>query len=99
MSGKIYGIVHAVTQNSGHIPMFWNFIPEKLQNLENLVKYLRKSDAVLLTVAERGFTATCWALAHACCVFFNTCQCPQGADRLSGSDDKTETAEIPTLAL
>lgn len=42
---------------------FWNFIPEQVQNLEKLVKHLKKY-AVTLAISETQITAEQRGLAH-----------------------------------
>ncbi|KAK4806132.1 hypothetical protein QYF61_001055 [Mycteria americana] len=77
-------------------PMFWNSIPEQVQNPEKLVKYLEKVCCHPGNARERQITAMCWGLAHAYRALLNTIQNPQGEEKVSGSDDKmTGTAATP----
>ena len=46
-------------------PVFWNFTPEQVQNLEKLVKYLEKVCCHPGNSRETQITATCCGLAHA----------------------------------
>ncbi|KAK4806769.1 hypothetical protein QYF61_005565 [Mycteria americana] len=70
-------------------PMFWNFIPEQVQNPEKLAEYLEKVCRQPANSREIEITAMCWGLAHAYRSLCNTIQNPQGEEKVSGSDDKT----------
>ncbi|KAK4832073.1 hypothetical protein QYF61_020629 [Mycteria americana] len=75
-------------------PVFWNFTPEQAQNPEKLVKY--KVCCHSGNSRETQIIATCWGLAHAYRALFNTIQCSQGEEKVSGSDDKvTGTTATP----
>ena len=70
-------------------PVFWNFTPEQVQNPEKLVEYLDKVCCHPGNSREMQIIATCWGLAHAYRALFNTIQCPQREEKVSGSDSKT----------
>ncbi|KAK4810845.1 hypothetical protein QYF61_008817 [Mycteria americana] len=69
-----------------HIPVFWNFTPEQVQNPEKLVEYLEKVCRHPANSRETQITAMCWGLAHAYRALFNTIQNPQGSgDKMTGT--------------
>lgn len=75
------------------------FHPEQVQNPEKLVKYLEEVCCHPGNSREKQITATCWGLAHAYQVLFNTIQYLQGDKKVFGSDDKmsgTLATQVPT---
>ncbi|KAM9590790.1 uncharacterized protein ACIBXB_005859 [Morphnus guianensis] len=75
-------------------PMFWKFTPEKVQNPEELVKYLEKVCYHPGSSREIQITATCWGLAHAYRALFDTTQYPQGEEKVSGPNNKTMSSAV-----
>jgi len=73
--------------------------PEQVQNPEILVKCSEKVCCHPGNSSKTQITATCRCLTQAYHALLNTIQCPQGEEKVSGSDDKMPgTAATPTPA-
>lgn len=79
-------------------PTFWNYTSEQEQNPENLVKYFEKVFCHPGNSRKTQITATRLGLTQAYQALFKIIRCPQGAEKVSGSDGKT-TGSAATLVL
>lgn len=76
-------------------PVFQNFIPEQVQNIEELVKYLEKLCCHPGNFRETKISAKCWAIAETFQALFDHIRCPQGEKKVSGLDNKSTACSYP----
>lgn len=76
------------------LPLFQN-IPEQVQNLEKLIKYLEKVCCHPGNFRETKITAKFWAMAEVFQALFDHICYPQGEKKVSGSDNRTTACSNP----
>lgn len=76
-------------------PVFRNFIPKQVQNIEELVKYLEKVCCHPGNFRETKISAKCWAIAETFQALFDYIHYPQGEKKVSGLDNKTTACSYP----